>query len=120
MRRVDRPMALASVRWFTEEEGGRRKPPPGPTYAATAVFVLGGDAELARDWPAAGEHFSVLLDFDEMSPEGESLTKVEFVSWPLVADRLMPGSAFLIMEGPKPVAEARVNETFNDDIEVSP
>ena len=108
-------MAVATVRFFSEEEGGRHQPPPGPTYAATAVFVLGGDAELIPDWPAKGEHFSVLLDFDEASPAGESLAKVEFMSWSLVADYLLPGSSFLIMEGPKPVAEARVHETFDED-----
>jgi hypothetical protein len=113
-------MAIARVRWFTEAAGGRHEPPQGPTYAATAVFVLGGDAELVPGWPAGGEHFSVLLDFDETSPEGESLAKIEFMSWSLVADRLLPGSAFLIMEGPKPVAEARVNETFDTGVEASP
>lgn len=106
-------MAEARVRWFSEAEGGRREPPPGPTYAATAVFVLGGDAELIPDWPAGGEHFSVLLDFDEMSPEGECLAKVEFMSWSLVADRLAPASVFLVMEGPRPVAEAVVTDVFD-------
>jgi hypothetical protein len=108
-------MAIATVRWFSEEEGGRHQPPPGPTYAATAVFVFGGDAGLIPDWPAKGEHFSVLLDFDETNLEGESLAKVEFMSWSLVADYLRPGSTFLILEGPKPVAEARVGETFDED-----
>lgn len=108
-------MAIATVRWFSEEEGGRHQLPPGPTYGATAVFVFGDDAELVPGWPAQGEHFSVLLDFDETSPAGESLAKVEFITWSLVADYLVPGSSFLIMEGAKPVAEARVSETFDED-----
>jgi hypothetical protein len=106
-------MALAKVLWFSGEEGGRHEPPPGLAYAATAVFEHGGDIELIPGWPAEGEHFSVLLDFDETSQERESLAKVEFMARSLVADSLVPGSVFLIMEGPRPVARALVCETFD-------
>lgn len=107
-------MALARVRWFPVPEGGRPAPPHGPTYAATAVFVLGGDAELIPDWPAEGEHFSVMLDFDEASPAGEGSAKVEFMARSLVVDRLAVGATFLVMEGRKAVAEARVTDVFDD------
>jgi hypothetical protein len=107
-------MALARVRWLPEPEGGRPAPPPGPTYASTVVFVLGSDAELISDWPAGGEHFSVMIDFDGLSPAAEGPVKVEFMARSLVADRLAVGSTFLVMEGRKAVAEARVTEVFDD------
>lgn len=114
MRRIDKPMALASVRWLSESEGGRHSKPPGPSYASTAVFVLGGDTELIPGWPAEGEHFSVLLDFGEEGAASNDETKVEFMSWSLVADYLHPGATFLVMEGPRAVAEAHVTATFDD------
>lgn len=114
MRRIDKPMALASVRWLSESEGGRDMPPVGPSYAATAVFILGGDAELIPGWPAKGEHFSVLLDFGDNGAASADETKVEFMSWSLVADYLHPGATFLVMEGPRPVAQAQVTSTFED------
>ncbi len=107
-------MALAKVRWLPERESGRPAPPPGPTYASTAVFVLGSDAELIPDWRAGGEHFSVLIDFDNLSTAAEGPVKVEFMARSLVADRLAVGSTFLVMEGRKAVAEARVTEVFDD------
>jgi hypothetical protein len=107
-------MALARVRWFPESEGGRPAPPPGPTYASTAVFVLGGDSELIPDWPAGGEHFSVMIDFDDLGVADEGPAKVEFMARSLVADRLAVGSTFLVMEGRRVVAEARVTEVFDD------
>lgn len=106
-------MALARVLWLSEQEGGRREPPPGPSYAATAVFEHGGDVELIPGWPAEAEHFSVLLDFDETTKERESRAKVDFMARSLVADSLVPGSIFLVMEGSRPVARALVYETFD-------
>lgn len=107
-------MALARVRWFPESASGRPAPPPGPTYASTAVFVLGGGSELVPDWPAGGEHFSVMIDVDDLGVADEGLAKVEFMARSLVADRLSVGSTFLIMEGRRVVAEARVTEVFDD------
>lgn len=114
MRRIDKPMALTTLRWFSEEEGGRQAPPPGPTYATTVVFVLGDDADVIPGWPAKGQHFSVLFDFGEAGPTRESEAKVEFMSWSLVADYLRSGANFLVMEGPRPVARAQVTAVFED------
>lgn len=114
MRRIERPMAVAAVHWFSEAEGGRPTPPPGPTYASTAVFVLGDDQALIPGWPSKGEHFSVLLDFDEVDAEGDCEAKVEFISWPLVSDYLRPGANFIVTEGPRAVAMARVDATFDN------
>jgi hypothetical protein len=63
-RRIAEPLALAHVRWQSLSEGGRQSgPPPGPFFAATAVFVHGDDEQVIPDWPAGGEHFSVMLDY---------------------------------------------------------
>lgn len=49
-RSVNSPVAFASIIWLTSEQGGRRSgPPPGPTYAPTCVFPLGG-AEAMRTY----------------------------------------------------------------------
>jgi len=114
MRRIDRPMASARVHWLPEVQGGRQAPPPGPTYASTAVFVLGGDAELVPGRPEGGEHFSVMIEFERLDSRGECLAKVEFMSRDLVGDRLAVGARFLVMEGRKRVAEACVVEVFED------
>jgi hypothetical protein len=112
-RRIDEPAAHARVRWLTESEGGRAAPPPGPTYASTAVFIRGDDAEVVPDWPAGGEHFSVLLDFDGPVRDGVVDAKVEFMNRALVEDDLVVGSTFWVMEGRRAVAEARVLEVFD-------
>lgn len=112
-------MALASIRWFSEAEGGRKAPPPGPTYAATAVFVLGGDAEVQPGWPAAGEHFSVMLDSDDLGATCGKSVRVEFLARALVADQLRVGSEFLVMEGSAVVAEACVTEVYDDPTSVA-
>ena len=51
------------VRFRSAAEGGRQSgPPPGPTYMATAVPDLGGEAEVLPGWPATGPQFSVVLE----------------------------------------------------------
>jgi hypothetical protein len=109
-------MATALVRWFTEAEGGRPDLPPGPTYAATAVFIHGDDAQVIPDWPANGEHFSVLLDFDFIDAQRECQAATEFMTWSLVEDQLRARSPFLIMEGGRPVAEGRIIAIFDEPV----
>lgn len=112
-RRLDDPMALAHVRWRSRFEGGRRRgPPPGPFFAATAVFVHGEDEQVIPDWPAAGEHFSVMLDYVGDFVGNEVDAKVDFIARDLVRDELRPGARFLVMEGRRPVAEAQVTDVF--------
>jgi len=114
VRSLDEPVAIAKVTWRSAEDGGRRSgPPPGPFFAATAVFVHGGDAEVVPDWPAEGEHFSVMLDYvgDLVNQEVEA--KVDFIARDLVADHVRKGARFLVMEGRRAVAEAVITETFD-------
>lgn len=114
-RRIDDPVALAHVWWRTPEDGGRRTgPPPGPFFAATAVFVHGEDEQVIPDWPAAGEHFSVMLEYVGDVVGNEVNAKIDFIARDLVGDGLRPNARFLVMEGSRPVAEARVTEVFAD------
>lgn len=107
---------LLAVRWLPPEQRGRRSgPPPGPGYAATAVFVLGGDADVTPGWPAAGEHFSVVLEL--LGPPSESgQAKARFVAPDLANAYLSEGAEMLIMEGPRPVARALVLSVDDDQL----
>jgi hypothetical protein len=70
---LEKPFAHAVATWVSAEMGGRKSgPPTGPVYAATCVFVHGGDAEVQPDWPAQGEHFSILMQPTEILPGGAS------------------------------------------------
>lgn len=74
----------------------------------TAVFVHGDDEQVIPDWPAAaGEHFSVMLEYVGDLVGNEVDAKVDFVG-----DELRPSARFLVMEGGRPVAEAQVTEVF--------
>jgi hypothetical protein len=108
MRAVVNPHALVRLHWIPPTEGGR-EPPPVQQYAATAVFELGGEAEVVPDWPASGEHYSVLLDF-----EAGDTAKAEFLAIDQVSDLLFQGAVFLVMEGARAVARAEVVEVFVD------
>jgi hypothetical protein len=98
-----KPIAIARVRWL----GPSRNPAPGSTMWATAVFVLGNDAEVIPGWPATGEHFSVSLTFTDLSAE-EAEATIDFINRELVADYLHERAVFLVMAGPQPIAEARI------------
>lgn len=108
MRAVLNPHALVRLRWIAPSEGGR-EPPPVPHYAATAVFELGGDSELIPGWPASGDHYSVLLDFEE-----GGATKAEFLAIDQVSEFLVEGALFVVMEGARAVAHAEVLKAFVD------
>jgi hypothetical protein len=107
MKDVTDPVAIARVRWLDR----KRRPESGSTMGATAVFVLGNDAEVTPGWPATGQHFSVLLTFTA-SPTGgdESFAKVDFIDREAVVDYLQVDSTFLLMAGPQPIGEAEITE----------
>jgi hypothetical protein len=105
MRTVTDPVALARVRWLEQD----RRPSPGSTMGATAVFVLGDDGEVIPGWPATGQHFSVLLTFTDSPSTGDGAeAKVDFLDREAVADYLHKNASFLVMAGPKPIGEARI------------
>lgn len=99
---------LLSLRWRPPFEGGRVSgPPAGPRYVATAVFVLGADAELTPGWPATGEHFSIVLELLG-NHDGQELAQARFLA-PHLADAYVSlGAELLLMEGPHTVGEARI------------
>ena len=105
MRTVTDPVAMARVRWLDPDPDPR----PGKTVAATAVFWLGNDAEVMPGWPATGQHFSVLLTFTASpSAVNEAEAKVDFLDRESVADHVRENATFLVMAGPKPIAEGRI------------
>src|SRR5438046_4148296 len=96
------PLATAEVRWVATADGGRRSGPPTvPVYAATAVFRLGGDAEVVPGWPGAAEHLSILVQRVGVSPEGADVSKIGFLAPDLARPHLRVGAELLIMEGPR-------------------
>jgi hypothetical protein len=96
---------MARVRWLDPD----RHPGPGSTIGATAVFVLGNDAEVMPGWPATGQHFSVMLALtDSPSATNDAESKVDFLDRETVADYVRENAVFLVMAGPKPIAEARI------------
>ncbi len=109
------PAATARVRWLRAEEGGRRQPPTGPIYAATAVFVRGeSDVAPGAQKYAPDEYASIVLKF----PEGEASTdqarevEIDFLAREWAKGRLIPGAKLLVMEGAHPVAECEVTSVL--------
>jgi hypothetical protein len=109
IKQITEPMARADVSWVSPDAGGRRSgPPTADVYAATAIFVMGDDAEVQPGWPSGAQHLSILLQrISELTGESGRY-KVDFLArelaWPLIhAD-----AELLIMEGPKIVANAKI------------
>jgi hypothetical protein len=131
---IEQPLAIATVSWVPAGEGGRRSgPPTARVYAATAVFVQGGEAEVQPGWPASADQLSVLLQRaggdspggdspggdspggdspGGDSPGGDSPYKVGFLVPDLARPFIYPGAEFLVLEGPKVVGRAVVGQTF--------
>jgi hypothetical protein len=106
---IKEPLAYAVVTWVTPEMGGRSSgPPSGQVYAATSVFVHGGDAEVQPGWPVGADQLSVLLQETETLPGGAWVCKIDFLARDLAAPLVCPGAVLLIMEGLKVVATAVV------------
>lgn len=96
------------IRWWSAGEGGRVSgPPPGPSYSATAVFILGSDVDVLPGWPGTGEHFSVVMEFLP-AEDLAGLARARFLAADLAGAYLAEGAEFLVMEGPRAVAEAVV------------
>jgi len=109
-RRIDDPVALAQVRWHLDQAP---PPQPGGVVASTAVFVLGGDEEVIPDWPAGGEHFSVMLELvGPVSDDGRARAKVDFLDRSGVAERLQEGARFLFMAGRRALADVELTKVL--------
>ncbi len=104
---ITEPVANAVVTWVTPEMGGRSSgPPSGPVYAATSVFVHGGDAEVQPGWPVGADQLSILLQATDTLPGGAWLCKIDFLARDLARPFIHPGAVLLVMEGPRVVATA--------------
>ena len=104
MRESDfKPMARATLRWLTPEEGGRQTIPPGPLFAATANFDTG-----TRD-------LSIVMQYKTDAPTfGEDFdANIGFLVPGLAADDLKPGARFTLLEGPHTVAVGTVIALVN-------
>ena len=109
MKPVTDPVATVHVR----SVDSNRTLEPGTTMGATAVFVLGRDEEVIPNWPAGGLHFSIILTFTEIgASRHEADAKVDFLDRAGVASYLREQAAFLIMAGPKPIAEAVITSVL--------
>jgi hypothetical protein len=110
---LETPAATALVVWFTPEQGGRLSgPPTAPVYAANCSFPLGGESETVPGWPATAEKFSLLLQKVEITDDGAWLCKIDFMARDLVADYLAPAAPMLVMEGPKVVGQATIEDVY--------
>ena len=73
------------------------------------MFIFNGDEEVIYDWPAGGEHFSVILEFlGEVTPGGDAQAKVDFFARQDVAQYLDNGVRFFFMAGRQVLAEAEI------------
>lgn len=116
---ITEPVANAVVTWVTPEMGGRSSgpPPSGPVYAATSVFVHGGDAEVQPGWPVGADQLSILVQATDTLPGGAWLCKVDFLARDLVRPCIHPGTAMLVMEGPRVVATAVITAVVDPERE---
>lgn len=105
------PVAIVVVSWLGAEQGGRRSgPPTAPVYAANCTFPLGGEEELIPGWPATAQLYSLLLQKREEFADGTWLCSVDFFARDLVAPYLKRGASMYVMEGPKVVGFATVQD----------
>ena len=75
---INEPLAHAVVTWVTPEMGRSEVwPPSGPVYAATSVFVHGGEAEVHPGWPLRADQLSILIQLTETLPGGAWLCKID-------------------------------------------
>lgn len=108
------PVAVASVRWFPPEAGGRRSgPPTAHVYAATVAFRTGDPAEDDPAWPASDPRvLSILLRRADSVPSTSESMCVDFLNREQARPYLHHGRRFLVLEGAQPVADAVISEVF--------
>jgi len=86
------------LRWLNPEQGGRSKPFGGDRYVPTARFV------------GEQSQFSVVLEFPNNRAANPTNGTIQLLNPGLIAidERLHPGVAIEIMEGPRIVAQCVV------------
>ncbi|MCK9921170.1 hypothetical protein MXD61_04495 [Frankia sp. AgPm24] len=116
MQKIENPVAEGVVGWRTQAEGGRRSgPPTAPVYMATAVFVQGGEAEVQPDWPASADQLSILLQETERLDDDHRRCLVGFLVPELALEHLRPGTVLLVLEGPRTVAQLRIETVLSQE-----
>ena len=110
-QKIEKPVAIARIRWLTASEGGRKSgPPTAPVYMATSVFQLGGEEETVPGWPGTADHLSILVQRIEEQGDGVDISLIGFLVPELARAHLHPNARLLILEGPKVVAGATILE----------
>jgi hypothetical protein len=113
MTEMRNPLATAVVRWVPADQGGRRSgPPTADVYAATAVFVQGGEVETAPGWPATADQVSILIKPTSRGEDAVDLAEIGFLAPDLVRPFLYAGAELLVMEGPRVVANAEIAQVL--------
>jgi hypothetical protein len=114
MDTISDPVAEAVVRWRTAEEGGRWSgPSTAPVYVASTVFVLGGESEVQPGWPwTADLMISIWVERIATQDDGSWLCKIDFPVRDLAMPYVVVGAKFLLMEGPRVVADAQFTITY--------
>jgi hypothetical protein len=109
VREVSDPVATARIRWLDPNTASE----PGSTMGATAVFALGGDAEVIPDWPAGGQHFSILLTFTASRADRHEVdANLDVLDRQGAADCLREDAPFFVMAGPKPIGKATITSVL--------
>ncbi|WP_026452868.1 hypothetical protein [Saccharomonospora iraqiensis] len=111
---IGNPVATARVRWIPADEGGRASgPPTGPVHAATATFRTGDPVERDPGWPATDPRTtSVLLQRIGPAPCEVELATVGFLAPDQARPYLREGAELVVLEGPRPVADAVITEVL--------
>ncbi len=116
LEKIESPVAEGVVVWRTHAEGGRRSgPPTAPVYMATAVFVQGGEAEIQPDWPVSADQLSILLQETERLDDDHRRCLVGFLVPELALAHLHPGTELLVLEGPRTVAQLRIESVLGQE-----
>jgi hypothetical protein len=86
-------VATAVVRWLSADQGGRSSgPPTADVYAATTVFVLGGERETMPGWPATADQLSILIRPTSRSDDRVDVADIGFLAPDLARPHLRVGA----------------------------
>ena len=97
--------AIARIRWLSSRDGGRTRPPIGPTYTTVARFAHQGD-----QW--AKDAWSLVIEFLERPDQDLChLAKVRFLAENSPSGWLEEGSEFELLEGPNVVARGTIGRS---------
>lgn len=109
MQKIENPAGEGVVVWLTRREGGRESgPPTAPVYMATAVFVQGSEEEVQPGWPASADQLSILLQETERLDEEHRRCLVGFLAPELAFPHMRSGAELVVLEGPRTVAQLRI------------